>query len=299
MLKTEMLKGIIVPLFTPLTWEEDVDPNGLRSLVRYVLEGGVHSIFVNGSAGEFPLLTSREKGKIIELVVKEVNGEVPVLVGVGECGTKKVLENINIAYGLGANFAVVPPPYYYAWEKEGLRKFYLKLAEKSSLPLLIYSNPHDTGVCIPVGLVKELSTEQNIVGIKESSADIARFQEIYMATRNNREFQRLAGNDNNLAAGLFLGADGAVPSTANIAPHFAVKLYEAIKQGDHAKAREFFGKILLLMEACYGCKYLIGGAKTALELMGICSNAVASPLILPSAEERQFIKVRLQELELI
>jgi len=299
--KVERLKGIIVPLFMPLTKDEKIDEQDLRKLIRYVLSKGVNGLFTSGGCGEFPTLTLKERRRADEIVVDEAQGKVPVIVGVGDCSTKKSLQHIDHARKIGADFVLANSPYYYALDQPGVKKYFTELADKGELPLIMYNVPGEVRVKIELDTVVELAKHKNIVGIKDSGGDIAYFEEIVMKTRDNPNFRPLIGEDNNMLPALVFGAYGAVLGSANIMPEAAVRMYDEVKVGNYKKAQEYFEKILLLIDRVYyGCSYYHGGCKTALQLMGIFKERyVTSPMMIPTDEETVLIKKRLQELRVL
>jgi 4-hydroxy-tetrahydrodipicolinate synthase len=299
--KVERLRGIIVPLYMPLTKDEKIDEEDLRKLIRYVLDKGVHVLFTSGGCGEFPTLTLKERRRADEIVVDEAQGKVPVIVGVGDCSTKKSLEHINHARKIGADFVLAPPPYYYVLDQQGVKKYFTELADQGELPLIMYNVPVEVKAKIELNTVVELAKHENIAGIKDSSGNIAYFEEVVMETQQNSNFRSLVGEDNNSLPALMFGAYGAVLGSSNIMPEAAVRMYNEVKAGNYQKAQEYFEKILLLIDRVYyGCSYDHGGCKTALQLMGIFKGRyVTSPMMIPTDEETEAIRGRLKELKLI
>ncbi|MCS7193295.1 MAG: dihydrodipicolinate synthase family protein, partial [Armatimonadetes bacterium] len=152
---------------------EEVDEPALRGLVRYLLQGGVHGVFVLGSTGEFAHLTDDEKRRAIEIVVSEVNGKVPVLVGVAESGTKRSIFWAKEAKKFGVDGVVAAPPFYYPLTESEVENHYRALASECELPILLYHIPSTTKIRFSVDLVERLSKLPNIVGIKDSTGDLS------------------------------------------------------------------------------------------------------------------------------
>src|SRR5689334_9526802 len=134
------LRGIIPPIGTPLTHDERVDTAGMRRLVRYLLDAGVDSIFVNGTMGIFALLSDAEQFVAIETVVDEVNGRVPVIAGVSDTGTKRVIEKAQRVEALGVDYLAAVPPFYYLLTQESCIRFYRDVAQTTAKPLFLYNN---------------------------------------------------------------------------------------------------------------------------------------------------------------
>jgi len=163
------LKGVVVPLGTPLTSDERIDEKGMRKLTRYVLDGGVHGIFVLGTMGGFTFLEDKEKTRAIEIVIDEVKGKVPVIAGASDTSTARVIKNVRIAQKMKADAVAILPPYYGSLKQKQIINFYSKIAEEVNIPLFIYNNPFSTRNPIEPETVFELSKSENIVGIKDSS----------------------------------------------------------------------------------------------------------------------------------
>jgi len=304
--KVERLKGIVVPLYMPLTKDEKIDEQDLRKLIRYVLDKGVHLLFTSGGCGEFPTLTLKERRRADEIVIDEAGGKVPVIVGVGDCSTKKSLEHIDHARKIGADFVLAPPPYYFPPSQQSIKKYYTELASQGGLPLIMYNTPEEVQSLIEPETVLALAENENIVGLKDSGGDIAYSQKVSMGTRNNPNFRLFIGEDNNSLPALMFGAQGVILACANIVPEATVRMYDEVVVGNYTKAEEYFQKILLLIEqVCYAGSsdernFWLGGCKAALQLMGIFKERyVTSPYILPTDKETESIKRRLKELGLL
>ncbi|MGQ9630536.1 MAG: dihydrodipicolinate synthase family protein [bacterium] len=280
-------KGIVVPLLTPMNETGNVDVDGMRKLVRYVLAGGVHGLFVMGTTGEFPRLSVGERIKAVRTVIEEAKGKVPVYVGVSDTGTQKVLEHIRIAEELGADVLVATPPFYFPPTQEEIELFYKQIASETDLSILIYDIPSTTGVHVDADTVEELSEVEGIVGIKDSSGDPESLNALLTRFRGREDFKVFVGEENLMGEGLLRGAQGAVPSTGNIAPSLFVRLYEAARAGREDEVWRHQDEISDLHEIdrCSNSRLsFVAGRKVALNLMGICKMWVSQPFS-PLGEE--------------
>ena len=172
------LEGVVVALGTPLTSEEKIDEKGMRKLTRYVLDGGVHGVFILGSMGGFNFLEDEEKIRVIEIVVDEVEGKVPVIAGASDTSTKRVIKNARIAQEMKADAVAILPPYYGSLKQEQIINFYSKIAEEVNIPIFIYNNPSSTRNPVEPETVFELGKLENIVGIKDSSQNFFNYQQL-------------------------------------------------------------------------------------------------------------------------
>ena len=294
-MQAKELKGIIVPLFTPLTRDEEVDEKGMRKLVNYVLEGGVHAAFCNGGCGEFPHLFKEQRRQVAEIVIGEVNGRVPVIVGVGACSTKEAVAHALQAKEAGADFILSPPPYYFGLSQEELKGYFQEITAETGMPLIVY-NTHASKTLVTPQTMEELSKVEDVVAIKDSSGNIANFQEVVRRTRDSEGFRALIGEDDNLFPGLVFGAHGATPAVSNIIPKICVGVYNSVKQGNMEEGLRLYEKVLSFVSVVYyASRSPMAACKTALALLGICEETITRPLLPPSEEERKEIKRALRE----
>lgn len=291
-------EGILPVLATPFDADQRIDEVGTRRLIRHVLDAGVHGIVILGSASEFALITDSEKERLIELAVGEVSGQVRVIVGTGESGTRRTIEATQIAQRLGADAAIVVPPYYYLLDQCAIIRHYSALLRETQLPLILYNIPEYTKAVLAVETVQALSAEAKIVGIKDAGADLQYFQKILMGARS-QSFSAIQGVDALLVPSLILGADGSISPAANVAPQWFVQAWEALHKGDQATALALHPKIVQLNAALSSGGTLPAGLKGALSLMGICSSVVADPYEPLVEEEMNRLALALERFDLL
>jgi 4-hydroxy-tetrahydrodipicolinate synthase len=288
------LHGIIPPIATPLLSDERVDAVGLRRLVRYLLNAGVHGFFVNGSMGGFALLTDDEQLRAIEIVVEEVGGKVPVIAGAADTSTRRVIEKARRIERLNPNCLVILPPYYYRLTQHNAISFFREVAQNISKPLFIYDNPLAIGFQLNLESIIHLSQESMIVGIKTSSQDVNFWAKLIAEFRHHQNFTILLGTEFLIPIGLMMGADGIVGGLHNIAPKIAVSTYEAVQRKDYEKAFELAHKLSKLWSIFeYG--NIWGGFEAALQILGICDKVTASPYSSLSPSEKAKVKLILKE----
>ncbi len=295
----EKLHGIVVPIITPVTQNEKVDELALRKIVRYLLQGGVHGIFVNSTTGEGVCLVDGEKVKSLEIVVDEVKGEIPVYAGISDTSTVRALENLYQAQEAGADFIVAHPPFYYPPNSQDeLVQYYTTLANESTLPLLLYNIPFTTQAPLSLDTVKTLMQIENIVGIKDSSVDWVFLMNLIELKRNHRpDFRVFIGKSHMWTAGILSGADGGLDGISNIIPHRCVKLYNGICNGD-AQVYDLQREINEIWRV-YECRSFLGGIKTAMNLMGLCEPFTTKPVLSASEDEKKKIAAILKKYQLI
>ena len=290
------VKGIIPAMVTPLDRNEEIDEAGIRGIINYLIDSGVHGIFVCGSQGESYALTDDEKKRVIEISVDEVNGRVPVYAGTGAVTTKMTIELSRYAVDVGADAVTIVTPYFIKPSQDELYMHYKHIAESVDSPILIYNNPGRTNVNLEAETVKKLAEIDNIVGIKDSSGDLTLTAQYIMKCPD--EFAVLAGRDSLILETLLYGGKGAVAATANVAPRLVVGIYENFIKGDLEKARELQFKILPLRLA-FSLGTFPVVVKEAMNLMRKPSGPAKSPVSPLPEEKKRKLKLLLEELNLI
>lgn len=297
MVEFKRLEGIMPALATPLNTDETFDAAGMRRLVRRVLDGGVHGVVVLGSAGEFAPLTDTVKHRAIELVVTEVAGQVPIIAGTGEPGTRRAVASTRQAAELGADAAMVVPPYYYGQNPAMVLAHYRALAVETGLPIILYNIPGCTKVTLELDVVDALKAEPGIAGIKDSSGNFGHYQNLVEHAKS-AAFGVVTGSDTLLFASLLVGGDGSIGPGANIAPGWFVGLWNAVREGRLDDARDFQRKIKSLSEV-YRYSGFHPGLKGALAALGVCQPVVTSPMAALTEAQMKSVTTKLAELELL
>jgi 4-hydroxy-tetrahydrodipicolinate synthase len=258
-------KGIIPAMVTPVTRDGKINVEALRKLTNYLIEGGVHGLFPVGSQGEFYALTFEEKKRVIELVVDETRGRVPVYAGTGAITTREAIALTKMAEAAGANAVSVLTPFFIHPNETELFEFYSAIAHATRLPVLLYNI-------------------ENIVGIKDSSGDLTLTAEYIR--RTDEKFSVLAGRDTLIYGTLCYGGKGAIAATANVAPKVIVEIYEAFQAGDLKRSLEAQFRLAPLRLA-FDLGTFPVVIKEALNLIGIDAGIGIPPVggIKPEAKE--------------
>lgn len=292
----ERFGGIYPALATPLNEDETVDEAGYRRLLRRVLDAGVHGVVVLGSAGEFTALSDEEKERAIQIVVSEVAGQVPVIAGTGEPGTRRAVAMTRRAAKLGADAAMVVPPYYNLLSNAGVVAHYRALAEAGDLPVVLYNIPGCTKVTIDLEVASELAAAPAIIGVKDSGGNFGHFQALVQQLPAG--FTVVTGSDNLLFASLAVGGSGSIGPGANVAPQWFVGLWNAAKAGRTEEAWEIERRILA-MSAIYRHGGFHPALKGALSCLGVCKPIVAAPQSPANETQLQAIGAILEEVGLL
>ena len=288
------LQGVIPPTFTIFREDGELDLERTRAHLRFVIERGVHGVFVLGTNGEMPLLTFEERLKVIDAAVEEVAGRVPLIVGVGCPGTKETVALARHAEQAGADAIAVITPYFFPVPTRGIVQHYQSIAEAVDLPILVYHNPQFAGCRLSFEALQQLSEIPNVQGIKDSSGDISWISRIRRAFPH---WSVLHGIDALIYPCLVLGVDGSVSGVANAFPEPVVALYEAVRRGDHEQAQSLQRQVAVLEEIAYEGPFL-AGIKAALAWRGFPAGDPRPPLVSLSAAERERLEKRLNGLDI-
>ncbi len=290
----QKLRGIIVPMITPLKDNDTLDREGTIRLTEHIIKGGVHSIFLLGTTGEAQSLTYRLRNEFVELVCKQVAGRIPVLVGITDTSFDESVRFAQHAKECGAVGVVATPPYYFAPAQQEMIEYFTALADALPLPLYLYNMPSHVKVVIEPATVKALAQHPNIVGLKDSSANMNYFQTLIYHLGDRDDFSLYVGPEELTGESVLLGADGGVNGGGNMFPELYVEMFNAADNKDIAKVRELQKRIMQISTSIYtvgkyGSSYL-KGVKTALSLMGICEGNLAYPYRAFRTEERERIR---------
>uniref|UniRef100_UPI00404895C6 dihydrodipicolinate synthase family protein n=1 Tax=Algoriphagus sp. TaxID=1872435 RepID=UPI00404895C6 len=301
MTQSTVFNGIIPPMITPLKADFSLDINPTERLIEYLIEGGVHGIFILGTTGEFAGLSSAVKRELIQITCQQVKGRVPILVGVTDCSFTESIELAAIAHRSGAEAVVAAPPFYMNIEQEELINYYQKLADIVELPLFLYDMPSHVKINIEVETAVTLSKHPNIIGIKDSSGKIENFQALCEAFRQQPEFKIFVGPEEILAETLLIGGNGGVTGGANLFPELYVALYEAFQKKEYEAVKKFQETILFLsnklyQHGTYQSSYL-KGLKTAMSLEGLCEDNFALPLFPHAFSEKSILSSKLLQVK--
>ena len=293
-----MLKphGIIPAMVTPLTAADEINEGSLRKLTNYLIAGGLHALFAIGSQGEFWAFTREEKRRISEIVVDEAKGKVPVYAGTAGITTREAIALTQDAESIGVDAVSILTPFFLSPTEPELYEHYHAIAESTSLPIVLYTNPDRTGVNISPALLSKLAKIDNIVGIKDSSGDLQLTAQYVQVVPE--DFSVLMGRDTLILAGLLYGAKGSIAATANVKPALVVSIYERFIEGDLAGARQAQDALAPLRLAfSWGTFPVV--IKEALDLMGMEAGPSRAPVGVMPAEKREQLKRVLQEMDVI
>jgi len=285
--RLERLAGIIPPVATPMTEGHEVDIPSLERLIGFLLEAGVHGLFLLGSTSETALLTDRQRATVLEVGIGTAGGRVPVLAGVSDTATAPAIEHARAAARLGADALVLTAPFYVKPSQAEIVAHLRAVRAAVDLPLLAYDIPVFVSTKIERSTVLAMADEGLIVGLKDSSGDEGGFRLLAAETRERPDFALFTGSELLVDTALLVGARGAVPGLGNVDPAGFVRVYDAVRGGDLDGARreqERLGRLFAIVGVGLAdgmglTAAAFGAFKTALMLRGvIATNVVGRPL---------------------
>jgi 4-hydroxy-tetrahydrodipicolinate synthase len=287
--------GVGTALVTPFRHDGSLDEEAVRRLTRRQIEAGIHFLSPIGTTGEAPTLSHREKLRVVELVVEETAGRVPVLAGCGGYDTREVIELARDLQKIGVDGLLSVTPYYNRPTQEGLYQHFRAIADATPLKIVLYNVPGRTGVNLEAQTVARLSAHPNIVAVKEASANVVQMCDIVANTPD--DFMLLSGDDPLIVAVMGIGGRGIICVTSNQAPGECAQIVELCERGDYAGARKLYNWLLPLIQANFAEANPIP-IKSAMAMMGLLEEAYRLPLVPPSPATKERLARVLQQLKL-
>jgi 4-hydroxy-tetrahydrodipicolinate synthase len=286
--------GCGTALVTPFTRDGAVDEGGVRRLARRQIEAGIHFLVPCGTTGESPTLSEDERVRIVQLVVEEAAGRVPVLAGAGGYDTKDVIHSAQRMKQAGANGLLSVTPYYNKPTPEGLYQHYSAIAGEVGLPVILYNVPGRTGCNIDVATVVRLSAVPNIAGVKEASGNMSQIVEICGAVPS--DFLVLSGDDALTLPVMAVGGRGIISVSANEVPAEMSRMVELAERGDFEGARRIHRELLPLLSVNFIESNPIP-VKSAMAALGLLEEVYRLPMVPPREASRAKIRQVLAELK--
>ena len=297
------IRGVIVPILTPLNFDESVDTDSMRRLVNYLLDNGAHGIWVSGTTGEFANLTNKQRLISVETVVDEVAGRVPIIGNISCPSTQLSLELALAVQEMALDGIAVTPPYYYNNAQDELLDHYRYISDRSGLPLWVYNIPPTVKTIVEPSTIATLAAEGAVVGVKDSSGSGEPFAQLnVLCEQGGLNLLRFLGTVSRITTSTALGADGVIPAIANLAASASARGWEAGETGDMEAVKEYNAKLIAATKISTLAKgggpnaAAFSGMKSALKHMGILdSDTVSRPLRALTEEEKKGIPAILEE----
>ena len=290
-----MFQGSIPALITPFK-NGNIDYESFSKIIEWSLSEGSHGFVPCGTTGESPTLSHQEHIKVVDECVRIVDKRVPVIAGTGSNNTVEAIEFTNQAEKSGADAALVVTPYYNKPTQEGLQAHFKKIAESTSLPIIIYNIPGRSVVDMTIDTMSVLSNISNIVGVKDATNDL--FRPLLTQTKIQKDFCYLSGEDGTALAYLAQGGQGCISVTANIAPKLCSDMQNLWRERKINLAQDINIKLSKINHVLF-VESSPGPVKYAAELLNLCSAETRLPLVSIKDSTKALVKECLVEIGLI
>lgn len=296
------LEGTFVAMATPFTSDDQIDEEGYRANINFLIENGVNGLLAAGTSGESATITHEEQKKLIEILIDEAKGRVITIAGAGSNSTAESLDLVKFAGEAGADYALVITPYYNKPQMHGLIKHYETLNNNTKIPIIVYNVPSRTGTDLTSETIVELAKMDNIVGLKEAVSDLEKFTTTFKLLKDagitDDDFSILSGEDGLTVPMMSLGVKGVISVVANIDPKRMSEMVNAALKGDFVKASEINYELYDLMKALFVESNPVP-MKEALTMMGKPSGDLRLPLVPLLDENREILRKALKDANLI
>lgn len=289
-------RGVATALVTPMLLDEAVDEYSLRRLVEFQITNGIHGLVPCGTTGESATLTHAEHHHVMDIVVDQTKGRIPVIIGAGSNSTREAISLTQHARAIGANAVLSIAPYYNKPTQAGFFEHYKAITESVDIPIIIYNCPGRTGSNISAETTLRLAELPGIAGIKEASGNVPQIMEIIRNKPNN--FFVLSGDDSISLPLLSVGCDGVISVISNEVPQQFSAMVNLALEGNVIDARQIHNDLLPLMNANFIESNPIP-VKSALAMMGFIHEVYRLPLTKMNSEHRFALRRILEELQLI
>jgi 4-hydroxy-tetrahydrodipicolinate synthase len=288
--------GAGTALVTPFTKNGELDEQAVRRLGRRQIDNGIHFLVPVGTTGENPTLELSERIRMVEILVDEARGEVPVLAGCGGYNTKEIVHLAKHMQQAGANGLLSVTPYYNKPTQEGIVEHFKAIADATPLPIILYNIAGRTGVNIETATVARLAQIPNIIGVKEASGSLSQMCDVLHAAPD--DFIVLSGDDVLTLPVMAVGGRGVVSVASNEIPREMAQMVEAAERNDFAAARAIHARILPLMQINF-VESNPGPVKAAMAAMGLLEEVYRLPMVSPKPESKAKIDAVLRALGLL
>jgi 4-hydroxy-tetrahydrodipicolinate synthase len=285
--------GVGTALITPFTKSGALDEAAVKRLARRQVDNRIHFLVPCGTTGETPTLSAAERRRVVELVLEAADGKVPVMAGAGGYDTQEVVHLAKEMQSIGVQGLLSVTPYYNKPTPEGLYAHFSKIAEATSLPILLYNVPGRTGCNIDAATLTRLATIPRVIGVKEASGNIQQMVEICRAVP--RDFLVLSGDDALTLPLMAIGGRGLISVASNVVPAPIANMVEAAERGDYDGARTMHHELVPLMLGNF-IESNPGPVKYAMSVLGLCEEVYRLPVVSPRPASQERIRAFLKEL---
>ena len=294
-----MFKGSNVALITPFK-NNGLDEESYIKLIHFHVDNGTSGLVPAGTTGESPTLSHQEHQRVIDLCIKESNGQIPVIAGTGSNSTEEAISLTTHAEKAGANGALIVTPYYNKPTQEGLYQHYKSINDSSGLPIIIYNIPGRSVIDMSVDTMARLYELKNIVGVKDATGDLNRVDQ--QLKKMGKDFIQLTGNDDNALEFNKRGGVGAISVTANIAPKICSQFQKFSNEKDNKDSQNEAVKLDKILQPIHHSMFIESNpspVKYAAKLLGLCDDSVRLPLVKVTSNTQDTVKKALVSANLL
>ena len=294
-------EGTYVAMVTPLTEDKQIDEEGFRHNINYLIDRGVAGLVGAGTTGESATLDHDEHQEVIEILVDEVNGRVETIAGTGSNATYEAISLTKFAEDAGADAALLITPYYNKPQQHALVEHYRSVSQATDIPIIAYNVPSRTGINMDVETIVELAKIDNVDAVKEASGSVDKVSDIYRALQREGledDFNILSGEDSLTLPIMAVGGTGVISASANIDSKRMVLMVDSILNDDYDRAIELHYEMLELIRALFIESNPVP-VKTAMNLMGLPAGPLRQPLVEMKEENLEVLKKALKDSNLI
>jgi 4-hydroxy-tetrahydrodipicolinate synthase len=287
------LRGIFPAIPTPVTADDRIDERAARAQMDLILRGGVDGVVPLGGTGEYGALPQDERVRMVAVCADAAAGRIPVVAGVLDPGYYDALASGHAFAKAGADALMVLTPYYTTPTQKGIRDYFVRFADESPLPVMIYEIPYRTRIAIAPEVLHELSRHPNIIGMKACNTDMYHFLKVQAGIADS--FTVFSGEDTLFPVQMAAGAKGGIIVTASALPKTWKRLYDACAQGRHADALALHRRLIPLMDMAFA-ETNPGPLKSVLDLVGIVAPRVLQPLVAPADSLKGKLRAEMEKL---
>ncbi|GAA0345187.1 MULTISPECIES: 4-hydroxy-tetrahydrodipicolinate synthase [Oceanobacillus] len=287
--------GMIPAMPTPFNEDGSINFSAYQGLINHLVDGGVHCLLAGGSTGEYSLMSLEERKSLLKAAVEYAGGRVPVMAGTSAHREEETLELTKYAAEVGADCALVVTPYYMTTSEEGMKAYYKKLAAEAGIGIVIYHYPAATNVELSPEFIAELSEEEGIVAVKNTT-DQEHTCKVIALTKDNEDFTVLTGFEHLILPTLSVGGHGATGIIHNLVPKEIVEMYELFTKEKDIDGALAINQRLLPLYDYVEAEPVPGPVKAGLDIIGLEGGTVRKPLVPASEELKEKMSKTLKEL---
>lgn len=292
MLTARQLRGVLPAIPTPVNSDDTINVNAARTLMRYILKQGIDGVVPLGGTGEYGALSRTERVRMAEVTAQEAAGRIPVIAGVLDPGYHDAMEAGRAFAAAGANGLLLLTPYYTNPTQTGIRDYYMRYADESPVPILIYEIPYRTRIAIAPEVLHELSKHERIIGMKACNTDMWHFLRTVAGV--DESFAVLSGEDSLFPLHIAAGARGGIVVTATLLPTAWRTIHQLAASGKTQEALELHRSLIPLLSLAFA-ETNPGPMKSVMDLIGVDAPAMLAPLEQAAPELSTSLRRELQK----